>query len=418
MYANASLKLSRATEISVSDKERLTIMGLNSTPSSERIHIGFFGIRNAGKSSLVNRITNQDVSVVSSVKGTTTDSIRKTMELLPLGAVEIIDTPGIDDEGELGEKRINSAKKILNVCDIAVLVSEADRDLNSAEKELISVFTEKNIPFIIAKNKVDLTDDYKNEKNVVYVSAKNNVGINELKEEISNALGSAKKEIRLVADFIQENDIVVLVTPIDESAPKGRMILPQQQAIRDIIDAGGIAVVVQPEQLAKTLKKTNPALVITDSQVFSKVMKLVDKSIPLTSFSILLARYKGFLDTALNGVYKIEDLKDGAKILISEGCTHHRQCEDIGTVKLPKWLEEYTEKKFCYEFSSGHGFPEDLSGYDFILHCGGCMLGDKEMLSRMNKANEQNIPFTNYGTAIAYINGILEKSIEIIKDGK
>ncbi|MBQ9532149.1 MAG: [Eubacterium sp.] len=389
-------------------------MGLNSTPSSERIHIGFFGIRNAGKSSLVNRITNQDVSVVSDVKGTTTDSIRKSMELLPLGAVEIIDTPGIDDEGELGEKRIKSAKKILNLCDIAVLVTAAGRELNAAEKELISVFREKDIPYLIANNKADLISGYNNDDINIFVSAKDNFGIEELKVAISKVFGSRKKEIKLVGDFIKENDVVILVTPIDESAPKGRMILPQQQAIRDIIDAGGVSVVVQPEQLNETLKKIKPALVITDSQVFKKVMKIVDESIPLTSFSILLARYKGFLETALRGVKQLDNLSSGAKILISEGCTHHRQCNDIGTVKLPKWLEEYTKKNFQFEFSSGHGFPEDLSGYDLVLHCGGCMLGDKEMLSRMNKANEQNIPFTNYGTVIAYINGILDRSTEII----
>ena len=389
-------------------------MGLNSTPSSERIHIGFFGVRNAGKSSLVNRITNQDVSVVSDVKGTTTDAVKKSMELLPLGAVEIIDTPGIDDEGSLGEKRIQRAKKILNMCDIAILVSEANRELNTAEKELIEIFKDKALPFIIALNKADLIANYSDNDNCIFVSAKENSGIEELKNAISKLLGGIKKEVKLVADFISENDYVILVTPIDESAPKGRMILPQQQTIRDIIDAGGICVTVQPEQLSQTLKTIKPALVITDSQVFGKVMKIVPKDIPLTSFSILIARYKGFLDTAVKGVKCIENLKDGAKILISEGCTHHRQCEDIGTVKLPKWLEEYTGKHFIYEFSSGHGFPDELGGFDMVLHCGGCMLGDKEMLHRMNTANKQNVPFTNYGTAIAYINGILERSTEII----
>ena len=390
-------------------------MGLNNTPSSERIHIGFFGIRNAGKSSLVNRITNQEVSVVSSVKGTTTDAIRKSMELLPLGPVEIIDTPGFDDCGELGEKRVASTKKILSVCDIAVLVVEGDNELNETEKELIGVFKEREVPYLIAHNKSDLISGFKNDERNIFVSAKENSGIKELKEAIGKTLGNAKKEIRLVADFIEENDFVILVTPIDESAPKGRMILPQQLAIRDIIDANAICLVVQPEQLAHTLKNAEPKLVITDSQVFKKVMDIVPENIPLTSFSILLARYKGFLDTAVKGVKELKNLKDGAKILIAEGCTHHRQCEDIGTVKLPRWLEEFTEKKFSYEFTSGHGYPEDLSEYDFILHCGGCMLTDKEMLFRMNKANEQGVPFTNYGTAIAYINGILERSIEIIK---
>ena len=391
-------------------------MGLNSTPSSERIHIGFFGVRNAGKSSLVNRITNQEVSVVSDVKGTTTDAVKKSMELLPLGAVEIIDTPGIDDEGELGEKRIGAAIKILNTCDIAVLVTEADRKLNNSEKQLLDIFIQKQLPYIIARNKADLIENYKNDSKNIYVSAKKNFGINELKEAISKSLGVSKKEVRFVADFINENDFVLLVTPIDESAPKGRMILPQQQAIRDVIDAGAVCVVVQPEQLPETLKRIKPALVVTDSQVFKKVMNIVPNCIPLTSFSILMARYKGFLDTAVNGVRALEKLSDGTNILISEGCTHHRQCEDIGTVKLPKWLEEFTGKKFNYSFTSGHGFPEDLSEYDFILHCGGCMLSDKEMMYRMNIANEQNVPFTNYGTVIAYINGILERSIEIIKD--
>ena len=352
--------------------------------------------------------------MVSDTKGTTTDAVKKSMELLPLGAVEIIDTPGIDDKGELGEKRVKSANKILNMCDIAVLVTEADRELNSSETELIGIFNERKIPYLIAKNKTDLIQSKKAGENTVYVSAKDNSGIEELKEAISKALGTSIKEVKLVGDFISENDIVVLVTPIDASAPKGRMILPQQQAIRDIIDSGAICVVVQPEQLEETLKKMKPVLVITDSQVFKKVMKIVPEDILLTSFSILLARYKGFLETAVKGVEAIKSLEDGAKILISEGCTHHRQCEDIGTVKLPKWLEEFTGKSFHYEFSSGHGFPEDLSEYDFVLHCGGCMLGDKEMLYRMNTANEQNIPFTNYGTAIAYINGILERSIEII----
>ena len=391
-------------------------MGLNTTPSSERIHIGFFGIRNAGKSSLVNAVTNQDMSVVSSVKGTTTDAVKKSMELLPLGPVEIIDTPGFDDSGELGEKRIASTRKILDICDIAILVVEGSKELNETEKMLIGIFYKKQIPYLIARNKCDLLSEYKSDEKNIYVSAKENIGIEELKNAIGGLVRLNKKEIRLVADFIEENDIVILVTPIDESAPKGRMILPQQQAIRDIIDANALCLVIQPEQLEYTLKAVSPALVITDSQVFKRVMSIVPESIPLTSFSILLARYKGFLDTAVKGAREIDNLRDGAKILISEGCTHHRQCEDIGTVKLPKWLEAYTGKKFAYEFTSGHGYPDNLSEYDLILHCGGCMLGDKEMQSRMNKANEQRIPFTNYGTAIAYINGILERSIRIIED--
>ncbi|MBR7061213.1 MAG: [Eubacterium sp.] len=389
-------------------------MGLNSTPSSERTHIGFFGVRNAGKSSLVNRITNQEVSVVSEVKGTTTDAVKKSMELLPLGPVLIIDTPGIDDEGSLGEKRIKSAVNILNSCDIAVLVTEANRELNKAEKELIEIFLQKQLPYIIARNKADLIDEYKNDGKNIFVSAKDGSGIELLKETIAGLTGVKTKQIRLVGDFIKKNDFVVLVTPIDKSAPKGRMILPQQQAIRDIIESGAICVTAEPEQLEEILKTIKPALVITDSQVFNKVMKIVPKDIPLTSFSILLARYKGFLETALKGVLMIENLSYGDKILISEGCTHHRQCNDIGTVKLPGWLETFCKTKFNFEFTSGHGFPEDLSGYKMIIHCGGCMLGDKEMLNRMNIANEQNIPFTNYGTIIAYMNGILDRSVEIL----
>lgn len=391
-------------------------MGLNSTPSSERIHIGFFGMRNAGKSSLVNRITNQEISVVSDVKGTTTDPVKKTMELLPIGPVVIIDTPGYDDEGELGKKRVDATKKILQSCDIAILVSE-NTELSIIEKELVSIFRDRGIPYLIVHNKSDLEISKSADINV---SAINNDGIDELKNKIATSLKIKHKEIKFVGDFVSENDIVILVTPIDESAPKGRMILPQQQAIRDVIDAGGNALVLQPEQLVETLNslKKSPALVVTDSQVFSKVMKLVPNEIPLTSFSILMARYKGFLDTAVSGAKEIENLKDNAKILISEGCTHHRQCNDIGTVKMPKWLREYTGKELQFEFTSGHGFPDDLSSYDLVIHCGGCMLNDTEMKYRMNSAITQGIPFTNYGTVIAHMNGILERSTEIIYSKK
>ncbi|MBR4241441.1 MAG: [Eubacterium sp.] len=302
----------------------------------------------------------------------------------------------------------------LNSCDIAVLVTEANRKLNKAEKELIEIFLQKQLPYIIARNKADLIDEYKNDGKNIFVSAKDGSGIELLKETIAGLTGVKTKQIRLVGDFIKKNDFVVLVTPIDKSAPKGRMILPQQQAIRDIIESGAICVTAEPEQLEEILKTIKPALVITDSQVFNKVMKIVPKDIPLTSFSILLARYKGFLETALKGVLMIENLSYGDKILISEGCTHHRQCNDIGTVKLPGWLETFCKTKLNFEFTSGHGFPEDLSGYKMIIHCGGCMLGDKEMLYRMNMANEQNIPFTNYGTIIAYMNGILDRSVEIL----
>ena len=393
-------------------------MSLNDTPSSERIHIGFFGVRNAGKSSLVNRITNQDISVVSDVKGTTTDAVKKTMELLPLGPVVIIDTPGFDDEGELGELRIKRTKKVLDSCDIAVLVTENHGELTDIEKELISVFDEKSIPYLIACNKSDIYGIKESTEKEIFVSAKDNTGVEELKDAIGTKLNIRKKTIKYVADFINEGDTVILVTPIDESAPKGRMILPQQQAIRDIIDAGGIAVITQVEQLTDAINnlKDSPALIITDSQAFGKVMRIVPENIPLTSFSILMARYKGFLDSAVKGAKAIDILSDGDTILICEGCTHHRQCEDIGTVKLPKWLKNYTNKDLIFEFTSGHGFPDSLSDYDLIIHCGACMLNDKEVMSRMNKADNADIPMTNYGTAIAHINGILERSTEIIYD--
>lgn len=391
-------------------------MSLNSTPAAERIHIGFFGVRNAGKSSVVNRITNQETSIVSEVKGTTTDTVKKTMELLPLGAVVIIDTAGIDDEGELGEKRVNSTMKALDSCDIAVLVTERGEGLGEAEARLVAAFKERKIPFVIARNKSDLREKAQNTDTEIFVSAKKNEGFEELKEALARALGGSKKETRLVADFIKEKDFVVLVTPIDESAPKGRMILPQQQAIRDIIDAGAIAVVTQTEALTATLEglSKKPALVVTDSQAFGRVMKLVPADIPLTSFSILLARYKGFLDAAVEGARALDGLKNGARVLISEGCTHHRQCEDIGTIKLPRWLADYTGKELRLDFSSGHGYPDNLADYDLVIHCGGCMLGDAEMQSRMKAALRQGVPFTNYGTAIAKMNGILERSTEII----
>ena len=389
-------------------------MGLNDTPLAERIHIGFFGVRNAGKSSLVNRITNQDVSVVSEVKGTTTDAVKKSMELLPIGPVVIIDTPGIDDEGALGEKRVASAKKILTTCDIAVLVTENER-LCQAETELLSVFKSRDIPYLIVHNKSDLLAETKEGR--IYVSAVTGDGVDELKETIAKTVHGKIKEIHFVSDFIAEGDTVVLVTPIDSSAPKGRMIMPQQLAIRNIIDKGGIAVVTQPEQLTRTLDNLTaaPKLVVTDSQAFSKVMQLVPRDVPLTSFSILMARYKGFLDSALSGADKLDTLQNGAKILISEGCTHHRQCEDIGTVKLPKWLSDYTQKTLNFEFPSGHGFPEDLKKYDLIIHCGACMLNDNEMKNRRQQAEQNGVAITNYGTAIAKMNGILNRSVEIIK---
>lgn len=393
-------------------------MELNSTPSAERIHIGFFGLRNAGKSSLVNAVTNQQLAVVSSVKGTTTDPVKKAMELLPLGPVMIIDTAGVDDDGEVGAKRVETAKTVLRKCHIAVLVTEADRELNDDEFQLISAFKEKNLPFIIAKNKADLlTDKFENSENTVYVSAKTGSGIEELKNAIAGIKLAEKKE-SFAADLVSPKDFVLLVAPIDGSAPKGRLILPQQMAVRDILDKNAVPVITQPSELKETLKNLcrKPGLVITDSQVFSFVNKAVPDDIPLSSFSILMARYKGFLETAVKGAKTINRLENGAKILISEGCTHHRKCEDIGTVKLPEWLQSYTNKQFDYQWTGGADFPKDLSRFDLIIHCGGCMLNDKEMEFRKISAEQQNVPFTNYGTAIAYINGMLKRSLKPIPE--
>ena len=387
-------------------------MSLNDTQTAERIHIGFFGLRNAGKSSLINAITNQEVSIVSDTKGTTTDPVKKSMEILPLGPVTLIDTPGFDDEGILGNLRVKRAKETLLTCDIILFVTDNTK-LTKDEEELLSLIKEKEIPYILVHNKADLLNEMpKSQADEIYVSADKRIGIEELKEKIASLYQGKAKEIHFVSDFINEKDIVVLVTPIDSSAPKGRMILPQQQAIRDILDKNGIAVTTQVETLRDTLDnlKKKPALVVTDSQAFGKVMKIVDEDIPLTSFSILMARYKGFLDTAVEGATAIDSIKNGAKILISEGCTHHRQCEDIGTVKLPNWLKEYTKKELSFTFTSGHGFMDDLSEYDLIIHCGGCMLNDKEMQNRMNMAKKANVPFTNYGTIIAHMNGILKRN--------
>ena len=358
------------------------------------------------------------MSIVSDIKGTTTDTVKKSMELLPIGPVLIIDTPGFDDEGELGEKRVNATKKILQNCDIAVLVTEADRNLNDVEKGLISVFKDRNIPYIIAKNKADILKNQRsNEGRIIYTSAVENIGIEELKITIGKSVKSDGNELNLVSDLIKPKDIVILVTPIDSAAPKNRLILPQQLAIRDIIDIGAIPIVTKETELDEVLNslKKEPALVITDSQVFDLINKIVPKNILLTSFSILMARYKGFLTTAFNGVKKISKLDNDSKILISEGCTHHRQCDDIGTVKLPKMLNEFSRKKLNYEWTSGLGFPDDLSKYDLIIHCGGCMLNSNEMKFRMNKAIEQNVAFTNYGIAIAYMKGILERSMEVFR---
>ena len=390
-------------------------MGLQDTPSSERVQIGFFGCRNAGKSSLVNAVTNQEMAVVSPVKGTTTDPVTKAMELLPLGPVLIIDTPGIDDEGGLGEQRVKRTKQILNRIDCAVLVVDSVAGKTKADEELLNLFQEKQIPFLVAYNKSDLQLPILSGKNEVAVSAFLKTGIEELKERIA-ALGKEnQKERMLVRDLVKAEDLVVLVTPIDSSAPKGRLILPQQQTIRDLLEADAIPVVTKENTLKTTLESLakKPAMVITDSQAFAQVSKDTPLDIPLTSFSILMARYKGFLEGAVQGVAAIETLQDGDKVLICEGCTHHRQCEDIGTVKIPRWLRQHTGKELELVHTSGKDFPEDLSPYRLVIHCGGCMLNEREVAYRQKCAADAGIPFTNYGIAIAYMTGILKRSIEI-----
>lgn len=390
-------------------------MGLQDTPSSERVQIGFFGCRNAGKSSLVNAVTNQEMAVVSPVKGTTTDPVTKAMELLPLGPVLIIDTPGIDDEGGLGAQRVKRTKQILNRIDCAVLVVDSVAGKTKADEELLSLFQEKQIPFLVAYNKSDLQMPVLSKENEVAVSVLEKTGIEELKERIA-ALGKEnQKERMLVRDLVKAEDLVVLVTPIDSSAPKGRLILPQQQTIRDLLEADAIPVVTKENTLKTTLESLGkkPAMVITDSQAFAQVSKDTPLDIPLTSFSILMARYKGFLEGAVQGVAAIETLQDGDKVLICEGCTHHRQCEDIGTVKIPRWLRQHTGKELELVHTSGKDFPEDLSPYRLVIHCGGCMLNEREVAYRQKCAADAGIPFTNYGIAIAYMTGILKRSIEI-----
>lgn len=394
-------------------------MGLNSTPSGERIHIGFFGRRNAGKSSVVNAVTEQELAVVSDTLGTTTDPVYKAMELLPLGPVMIIDTPGFDDEGSLGELRIKKTKQVLNKTDVAVLIVDAQQGLSDTDRQLISMFEAKELPFIIAYNKSDLLDNIKSSKdNEIYISAKDKVNIYELKEKIGKLSAVQSNEKRLVGDLLSEGDFVVLVVPIDSSAPKGRLILPQQQAIRDILEAGAISIVTRDTELKHTLENLGkkPKMVITDSQAFKQVAKVVPDDIKLTSFSILMARYKGLLNSAVRGAKAIDSLENGDKVLISEGCTHHRQCEDIGTVKLPNWLKKHTGKQLEFDFSSGTEFPEDLSEYKLIIHCGSCMLNEREVRYRMKCAEDQNVPITNYGTAIAFMNGILKRSLSVFGD--
>jgi len=396
-------------------------MGMNATPSANRVHIGFFGLRNVGKSSLVNAVTGQELAVVSDVKGTTTDPVYKAMELLPLGPVMIIDTPGIDDEGALGALRVRRARQVLNKTDVAVLVTDAtiapNGELSAVEEELIDIFQTKNIPFIIALNKNDaqatsLSPAPHSPLPIIPVSAKTGLNIHELKEKIAALAAPEASTLRLVGDLIKPLDLVLLVIPIDKAAPKGRLILPQQQMIRDILEAGAIAASVRDFELKDALARMGkPALVITDSQAFGHVSATVPPDVPLTSFSILFARYKGFLETAVRGVAALESVQNGDKILICEGCTHHRQCDDIGTIKLPGWIREHTGKAPEFVFCSGGDFPEDLSPYKVIIHCGACMLNDREMHYRRRCAEDQKIPFTNYGTVIAHIRGILARSI-------
>ena len=399
-------------------------MSLNNTPSADRVHIGLFGRRNAGKSSLINAMTGQNLAIVSNVPGTTTDPVLKAMELLPLGPVVIIDTPGLDDTGDLGQLRIQKSYQVLNKTDIAVLVIDASNEMTPEDIFILEQIRAKKIPYMVVKNKIDLgvcpglSDQMKKydltEENSIEVSTMTGQNIHELKERIARLVPEEDKSKRIIGDLLQPGDFVVLVVPIDSSAPKGRLILPQQQTIRDILETGATAIVVRDTELKSTLESlgTKPKMVVTDSQAFGKVSAIVPHDIPLTSFSILFARYKGSLATTVNGARKLEDLQDNDKVLISEGCTHHRQCEDIGTVKIPRWVTNYCKKDLQFEFTGGGEFPADLSPYALIIHCGGCTLNEREMKYRLKCAEEQNIPMTNYGIAIAYMNGILNRSIE------
>ena len=390
-------------------------MGFSETVSAERTHICFFGMRNAGKSSLVNAFTGQNIAIVSDVLGTTADPVYKSMELLPMGAVMIVDTAGYDDTGELGALRVEKTMRVLDKADIAIITVDAQKGLQKPDNELLDIIKDKNIPYIIAYNKADLLEKIpKTEKNEIYVSAKENIGITELKE-LTASLKSKKTDRRIVSDLIGSGDTVILVVPIDKAAPKGRLILPQQQTIRDILDSGATAVVCRDTELSEMLGKLSqkPKMVITDSQVFKKVAEIVPKDVPLTSFSVLFARYKGELWELADGARAIENLKDGDRVLISEGCTHHRQCGDIGTQKLPKMILEYTKKQLEFSFTSGTEFPQNTGEYALVIHCGGCMLTETEMKSRVEYARKSGTPMTNYGTAIAYVNGILERATRI-----
>ena len=396
-------------------------MGLTDTPSSERVHIGFFGLRNAGKSSLVNAVTGQDLSVVSDTLGTTTDPVSKAMEILPLGPVVVIDTPGFDDTGALGEQRVARARRVLDRTDVAVLVTDATRPLAPSEAELVGLFERRGLPYLVVRNKCDhLAKDSRPAPGAheAYASAVTLEGIQELKERLARLTTNEALDSRIVGDLLSPGDVVVLVTPIDTAAPKGRMILPQQQTIRDVLDAQAVNLVTREDQLAGALASlvTPPRMVVTDSQAFGFVSKVVPLSVPLTSFSILMARHKGFLRDAVAGASALGRLTDGSRVLISEGCTHHRQCKDIGTVKLPKWLHDYTGADLDLRYTSGGEFPTDLTGIDLVLHCGACMLNEAEVTSRRNRAREQGVPFTNYGIAIAQMHGILRRSLELFPD--
>jgi len=394
-------------------------MGLNETVSAERLHIGFFGMRNAGKSSLVNAVTAQSLSVVSPVKGTTTDPVKKAMELLPLGPVVILDTPGLDDEGELGLLRVQKAREVLNITDIAVLVIDATKGPSREDLALREELEARKLPHLVAFNKAELcSKEALASANELYVSAVTGEGVEELKTKLGNFAKALKNPKYVVRDLLMPGDIAVLVTPIDEAAPKGRLILPQQLVLRDILDAHATAVVCQDSELAQTLESLSkkPRMVITDSQVFGKVAKTVPADIPLTSFSILMARYKGDLATLVRGFAALKSLGDGDGVLIAEGCTHHRQCNDIGSVKIPGWIEAFTGVKPSYQFTSGGEFPKELSPYRVIVHCGGCMLNEAAMRYRMDEADKAGVPIVNYGIAIAGMHGILARSLELFPD--
>lgn len=394
-------------------------MGMNETPRGERIHIGFFGNRNAGKSSLVNAVTGQYTAIVSDVKGTTTDPVYKAMELLPLGPVVLIDTPGLDDAGKVGLLRIEKTKEVLRKTDIAVIVTDGTLPLTPSDKELVALVKERKIPYCIVRNKADLLNCDKEETGrEIFVSTVAKTGIDKLKKRLISLAGARDIETPIISDLLHEGDAVVLVVPIDKAAPKGRLILPQQQTIREILEARAVAVVTDEKRLSETLTLLNkdPAFVITDSQVFKEVATVVPKPLKLTSFSVLMARHKGILPSLTHGIDAVASLKDGDTVLVAEGCTHHRQCDDIGTVKIPRWLKAFTKKDIHIETSSGMTFPQDLSPYSLVIHCGGCMLNEKEMKYRAKEAKRQLRPIVNYGILIAYMNGILERSAEAVPE--